>query len=84
MDDAKNAFDNAKNEVIKAIISKIPLTDLKEHYSSSNVLEKEKSNAEGQLKDVVVKLKKEIENGLLQLQYAENNYEQFAIKDLKQ
>ena len=81
---AKKALADAEKEVLKAIIEKIPLKDLKKGYSSSYPIEKEKRNMKEQLKNMKDKLKTDIENGSLQLQYADKTYNQFAIKALKQ
>ena len=84
---AKESLEKARKEVVTVIIAKVPLKDLykeKREYQFSCPLEKEKSNAEKQLKDIEAKLKAEIENGSLQLQYAGETYDQFAIKALKQ
>jgi hypothetical protein len=86
-DKAKKSLENARKEVVKAIIAKVPLKELYEkqkEYQFSSPLEKEKNKAEKELKDIEAKLKAEIENGSLQLQYAGEAYDQFAIKALKQ
>ena len=83
--DAKKALANAEKEIAKVIIEKIPLKNLKEEYSQySSPLGQSKRNAEKHLKDIKAKLETEIRNGSLYLQYAGKNYEQFAIKALKQ